>query len=173
MLCFLVVVVLLGSALQVGAGDRDLPILDGGESIVSLVLRAAPYCPDPPDALPATEFTLELGEIEGTSDPMTLEIMESKEIRIEFTVLRNGFEGEGEGVESIDVGPLRRVPETVERGATGIAITSTSAGDLQPGVIYFARALVLVGDGWIPTETTRFMTPICAVDGLDREEVAP
>ena len=74
---------------------------------------------------------------------------------------------------SIHVEPLQRVSDSAERRTTELAVTSTSADDLQPGVVYFARALVLVGEGWIPTQTTRFMTPVCAVDGLEREEVAP
>lgn len=172
-LLFLGIIVVFAAAPQIDGAERELPVLEGRESIVSLVVRASPYCPDPPVALPATELRLEFSEFEGTPDPMTMEILESKEIRIELTVRRDGFEGEGEGVESIRVEPLQRVPGSGERGTTEIAATSTSADELQPGVIYFARALVLVGDGWIPTETTRFMTPVCAVDGLDREGVAP
>ena len=170
-LLFLGVIVVLAATPQVGGAERELPVLEGRESIVSLVLRASPYCPDPPAALPATELRLELGEFEGPTDPMTAEILESKEIRIELTVFREGFEGEG--VASIHVEPLQRVSDSAERRTTELAVTSTSADDLQPGVVYFARALVLVGEGWIPTQTTRFMTPVCAVDGLEREEVAP
>lgn len=170
-LLFLGVVAVLAATPQIDAAEGELPVLEGRESIVSLELRVSPYCPDPPAALPATELRLELGEFEGTADPMTLEILESKEIRIELTVRRDGFEGEGGA--SIHVEPLRRVPDSAGRGTTEIAVTGTSVDDLQPSVIYFARALVLVGDGWVPTETTRFMTPVCAVDGLEREEVAP
>jgi len=172
-LLFLGVIAVLAATAQIDAAEGELPVLEGRESIVSLELRVSPYCPDPPAALPATELRLELGEFEGTPDPMTLEILESKEIRIELTVRRDGFEGEGAGVASIQVEPLRRALDSAGRGTTEIAVTGTSVNDLQPSVIYFARALVLVGDGWVPTETTRFMTPVCAVDGLEREEVAP
>lgn len=41
--------------------------------------------------------------------------------------------------------------------------------DLSPGVIYHVRVLVLTEAGWVPSSPTRFLTPVCAVDGLDDE----
>ena len=154
-------------AVPVVAGDGNEP----GESINSVVVRAETFCPDPPAHLPATGFRLELSEFESPLDPMTAEILASKEIRVELTVRRDGFDGRG--VESIALEPFRVEPAT---GLQREALASTpvmAVHDLQPAVVYFARALVLIGEDWVPTDTIRFMTPVCAVDGLEGEEVAP
>ncbi len=154
-----------------GASEGDLPILGNGEGFHGLVLRASAYCPDPPAHLPAVVLRLELGEFESEPDPVTLEILASKDIRVELTVVRGGFESGH--AEAFEVGPLQRPASSNGKPEVEAISTSMIAEGLQPAVVHFARALVLVGEGWVPTETTRFTTPICAVDGLDREEVAP
>lgn len=155
----------------VGADENELPILAEAKGIRDLVLRVSPFCPEPPAHLPAVDYRLEFRESESPTDPITLEILSSKEIRIELTVLRGGLE-RGES-DSYELKPLRGgSPSPHQSGGEAIS-TSMTIGDLQPGVVHFARALVLVDDGWIPIGTTKFTAPICAVDGLDREEVKP
>lgn len=155
----------------VSADENEMPILAEAKGIELLFLRASPFCPEPPAYLPANDFRLEFLDSDAPLDPITLEILASKDIRIEVTFLRGGLE-RGDS-ESYELKPLREgSPSNLRSDGEAIA-TSMTVGDLQPGVVYFARALVLVGEGWIPTKTTKFMTPICAVDGLDREEVKP
>jgi hypothetical protein len=154
-----------------GAEDPEMPILDNDEALVSVVLHAAAFCPDPPAHLPAVGFRLEPAEFESPIDPQTLEILASKEIRLDLTVFRGGFK-RGD-FESYELEPFGEgAPPTSSSDPEDFA-TVVTVGNLRPGVVHFARALVLVGEGWVPTEVTRFTTPICAVDGLDEEEVAP
>ena len=160
------------SAVPAVAGDGNEPPISGsGDPVTGVVFRAVPLCPDPPAHLPEAGFRLELSDLDGPWTPMTTAIFESKEIHVQLTVRRDGFGGRG--VDSFALGPFRMEPVTGRQLEMSAATPVTAVGDLQPGVVYFARALVLVGDEWISTETTKFMTPICAVDGLEREEVAP
>ena len=155
----------------VSADENEMPILAEAKGMELLFLRASPFCPEPPAHLPSNDFRLELLDSDAPIDPITLEILASKDIRVEVTFLRGGLE-RGDS-ESYELKPLRKASPSNDRSDGEAIATSMTVGNLQPGVVYFARALVLVGEGWIPTKTTKFMTPICAVDGLDREEVKP
>jgi hypothetical protein len=168
-------VVLIAAGVVIGtpaaADEDDLPILEGRESLGLVVVKASPHCPDPPEHLPVVDFRLELSAYEGELDPVTEEILASTELRIELTVLRNGFRGDG--VQRFEFEPRMTEPSNGPPTGSEIATPSMTVRGLQPGVVHYARALAMVGDGWMPTRTTTFMTPICAVDGLDREEVTP
>jgi hypothetical protein len=174
-LAAIIVVVVLGictvSAAPTVAADGTESPIPGGDPVTLVVVRAATLCPDPPAHLPEAGFRLELSDLDGPWTPMTTAILESKEIRVQLTVRRDGFGGRD--VDSFALGPFRMEPIAGRQQETSAATPVTAVGDLQPGVVYFARALVLVGDEWISTGTTKFMTPICAVDGLEGEEVSP
>jgi len=153
------------------AEENEAPILGDGEALTMAVLRASAFCPEPPAHLPAVDFRLELSVLENPIDPMTMEILSSTKVLLELTKFRGGFkDGKSESfvLEPFGDGASPQSPSETE----GLA-TSTTVGDLAPGVVHYARALFLVGDEWAPTEIIRFTSPICAVDGLDEEGVAP
>lgn len=153
------------------ADETGEPGLGDGEMLSTLVLVADTSCPDPPAHLPAVDFRLELSDFESPVDPMTLEILASKEIRVELTTFRDGFEkGRSESYPLSTPGDREPADGSSDDPTVG---RSLAIHDLSPGVVHYARALALVGDTWAPTRTIRFTTPICAVDGLDEEEVAP
>jgi len=162
-------IVFAGSPVR--ADENEIPILKEAKGVELLFLRASPFCPEPPAHLPANDFQLELLDSDAPIDPVTLELLASKDIRVEVTVLRGGLE-RGDS-ESYELRPLRGESPSNHRSEGDAIATSMTVGDLQPGVVYFARALILVENGWIPTRTIKFTTPICAVDGLDEEEVKP
>jgi len=154
-----------------GAEENEAPILGDEEALTMVVLGASAFCPEPPAHLPVVDFRLELRDLQGRVDPMLLEILASEELLLELTMFRGGFEqGKSESFVLEPFGGGAAISSL--SGTEGLA-TSMTVGDLAPGVVHYARVLFLVGGEWAPTETIRFTSPICAVDGLDREGVAP
>ena len=153
------------------ADENALPVLGNEKTYSALVLVAAAHCPDPPAHLPSVEFRVEISDFESSNDPILPEILESKDVRVELTVFRGGLKrGDSQSypLELLQDGPV--APDMT--GPENLT-TPTMIPNLQPAVVHFARALVLVADGWVPTETIKFITPVCPVDGLDRQEVMP
>jgi hypothetical protein len=47
---------------------------------------------------------------------------------------------------------------------------STVLSNLEPGVFYRTRILALTPEGWVASRQVEFMSPVCAVDGLNEME---
>jgi hypothetical protein len=171
-LFFLVLIAFVGPATSPAhADEEDIPVIGDGEAYSFVVLRATAYCPEPPAHLPAVDFRLELSEFESPPDPIIQEIFESKDVRFDLTVFRGGFK-RGD-FDSHQLPPFGNRSVPWDQPDTKTLGPSSTVGDLQPGVVHFARALILIKEGWVPTETIKFTTPICPVDGLDREGETP
>lgn len=64
---------------------------------------------------------------------------------------------------------VSRADQSTKSGVPRTAAYSAVVRDLAPGVYYHTRVLVRTPDGWVASSPIGFISPVCPVDGLDRD----
>lgn len=64
---------------------------------------------------------------------------------------------------------VSRADQSTKSSGPRTAAYSAVVRDLAPGVYYHTRVLVRTPDGWVASSPIGFISPVCPVDGLDRD----
>lgn len=64
---------------------------------------------------------------------------------------------------------VSRADQSSKSSGPRTAAYSAVVRDLAPGVYYHTRVLVRTPDGWVASSPIGFISPVCPVDGLDRD----
>jgi hypothetical protein len=94
------------------------------------------------------------------------------QFRIDFSKYNEGLERDLFDSKTISRSDAVDRSETVYnlKNAPGEELLTTVLSNLEPGVFYRTRVLALTPEGWVASREVQFMSPVCAVDGLDEME---
>lgn len=144
--------------------DPDLPIVTDLEASAAVSVESDPRCPEPPDRMPQVKVSWAIDTAGTPKSGRILDLLEATEYRVDLSMYRDGFETER--FES-----HRPTPEVKRAGGSPEMSSARNpsfvVSNLRPGVYYTARVLIATPGGWIASDSTRFLTPICPVDGID------
>lgn len=170
-LALLVLNCVLVPGTSVGSDDETKILFDAAASS-SLVVEVEQMCSE--ERLRSIEAEVRWGILSSdqTKDASLQAMASSTEVSIDLTEFPRGFER----------GDFKRIAvpaETILSQKRGLQPGddlkppglpySYLLTDLAPGVMYNARLLIRTDQGWVPSGTVRFRTPICAVDMADRD----
>jgi len=152
------------------AADEELPVLTDHGAASALVVDIQDRCSNVQLRVPEAVVTWHIAP--GAVANSHLDVLEaSDEFRIDISPFPEGLErGQYDSLTTSRTNAVRVFASegSVRNGdPESLAIV---AGNLQPGVYYRTRVLVLTPDGWVASREVQFMSAVCAVDGLDEYE---
>ncbi len=104
------------------------------------------------------------------------DLVASEDFRVDFSKYPEGLErSQFESLTTTRAEATRSYESAHEpvddaKSADTLESLALVIGNLEPGVVYRTRVLALTPEGWISSPEVRFMSPVCAVDGLDEME---
>ena len=164
-------IVLVSVAASTLGADDGIPVLTGRDATSAFVVDVEGRCSELHLGVPEALLTWRIDTVEAKSSAYLADLVSSDEFRIDLSKFPEGLERNQYQSLNISRTEAMRVLETPESGKSdGPESLAIVLPNLAPGVYYRTRVLALTPDGWVASPKVHFMSPICAVDGLDEIE---
>ena len=169
--CFGFMLVLVSIAFSHLGADQGIPVLTDRDTASAFVVEAEGRCSELHLGVPEAILTWSIDAVEAGKSAYLADLVSSDEFRIDLSKFPEGLERNQYQSLNISRTEAMRVLETPESGKSdGPESLAIVLPNLEPGVYYRTRVLALTPDGWVASPKVHFMSPICAVDGLDEIE---
>ncbi len=158
---------IMASTGSIAHAEGDSPILSDSHLGSAVQVQIDPRCSESRFRKSEVTVSWAVDDAAATDGSAPKSFVDAEDVRLDITSAPGGLEiGRFTSVMvSSGEAPPANKSFTVDSDATTVRFL-----DLSPGVIYHVRVLVLTESGWVPSAPTRFLTPVCAVDGLDGDE---
>ena len=163
--------VLVSMAFSSLGADQGIPVLTDRDTASAFVVEVEGRCSELHLGVPEAILTWSIDAVEAEDSAYLADLVSSDEFRIDISKFPEGLERNQYQSLNISRTEAIRVLDSPESGKSdGAEEMAIVMPRLEPGVYYRTRVLALTPDGWIASSEVHFMSPICAVDGLDEIE---
>ncbi len=158
------------TSIPLGA-DEGIPVLTDRDAASVFVAEVEGRCSEVHLGVPEALLTWRIDAVKAESSAYLADLADSDEFRIDLSKFPEGLKRGHFDSLTISRTEAMRVLEFPGPGKNdGPESLAIVMPGLEPGVYYRTRVLALTPDGWIASPEVHFMSPICAVDGLDEIE---
>ncbi|MEN8163127.1 MAG: hypothetical protein ABFS37_03280 [Acidobacteriota bacterium] len=158
------------TSIPLGA-DEGISILTDRDAASVFVVDVEGRCSELHLGVPEAMLTWRIDVVEAEKSAYLADLAASDAFRVDLSKFPEGLKrGDFDSLtisRTEAVGVFDSARPFKKEGPESLAIVIPR---LEPGVYYRTRVLALTPDGWIASPEVHFMSPICAVDGLDEIE---